>query len=247
MGHFLVSLFSFPSGKGGDLIFRVRNRKPMFFLTSRGARSEFRRNKVLLYLSGRRFNILNSFSRGFMLLRFLRYTLLMISLCCTLLSAQEGEFHAGISKDSILKAAHLIIDSSACCVLITVDEEGKPRAREMSAFPPDEDFIIWFGTSPKSRKVAQIRSNPNVNVYYYDPKGLSYVTISGKGRIINDPEKKEKYWIDWWKSMYPDKEKDYILIEISPEELEVFSVKYNLLWQTDAFTPHRVNLIKDDE
>lgn len=100
----------------------------------------------------------------------------------------------------------------------------------MSPFSPEKDMKIWFGTTANSRKVEQIKSNPNVVVYYYDTKGLSYVTINGTARIVNDKDKKEKYWVQNWKQFYPDKDKGYILIEVTPQRLEVCSFKYKLFW-----------------
>ena len=144
-----------------------------------------------------------------------------------------------LSRDSLLTLSRTIIDSAQCRILITVDENGKPQARTMSPFPPEENMIIWLGTNPRSRKVQQIKNNPNVMVYYYDTKGASYVSVAGQARIVNDPEKIAHYWKESWKRFYPDPEKDYTLIEVTPERLEIVSFKYNLLWDSTA-KPHFV-------
>ena len=144
-----------------------------------------------------------------------------------------------LSRDSLLTLSRTIIDSAQCRILITVDENGKPQARTMSPFPPEENMIIWLGTNPRSRKVQQIKNNPNVMVYYYDTKGASYVSVAGHARIVNDPEKIAHYWKEGWTRFYPDPEKDYTLIEVTPERLEIVSFKYNLLWDSTA-KPHFV-------
>ena len=144
-----------------------------------------------------------------------------------------------LSRDSLLTLSRTIIDSAQCRTLITVDENGKPQARTMSPFPPEENMIIWLGTNPRSRKVQQIKNNPNVMVYYYDTKGASYVSVAGHARIVNDPEKIAHYWKEGWTRFYPDPEKDYTLIEVTPERLEIVSFKYNLLWDSTA-KPHFV-------
>ena len=117
---------------------------------------------------------------------------------------------------------------------LTVDEYGKPHARILSSFPLEENMQIWLGTSTNSRKVKQIRSNPNVIVFYYDTKGKSYVSVAGQTRIVNDPEKKSHYWKDGWARYYPDPEKDYILIEVTPKRLEICSYKHKLFWNSDG-------------
>jgi len=145
---------------------------------------------------------------------------------------QQDKVQLEISRDSLLTVARIIIDSARCHTLITVDENGKPQARTMSPFPPEEDMVIWLGTNPRSRKVKQIKNNPNVIVFYYDTKGLSYVSVAGQARIVNDPEKRARYWKESWTRYYPDPENDYTLIEVTPERLEICSFKYKLFWDS---------------
>jgi len=137
-----------------------------------------------------------------------------------------------IPRDSLLTIAHAIIDSARSRTFITVDENGKPQARTMSVFPPEEDMVIWLGTSTDSRKVKQIKNNPNVMVFYYDTKGHSYVSVAGQARLVNDPDKKAHYWKKSWTRYYPDPEKDYILIKVTPDRMEICSYKHKLFWDS---------------
>lgn len=139
-----------------------------------------------------------------------------------------------LPRDSLLVLARTVIDSAQCRILISVDESGKPQARTMSPFPPEENMTIWLGTNPRSRKVKQIRNNPNVMVYYYDTKSFSYVSVAGQARIVNDPEKRAHYWKESWTQFYPDPEKDYTLIEVTPKRLEICSFKYKLFWDSSG-------------
>jgi general stress protein 26 len=164
-------------------------------------------------------------------------TLLTISASSIIAQTEQFPQQRGMSRDSLLTYARMIVDSARCRVFITVDEEGKPRARVMSPFPPEDNWVIWFGTFPTSRKVKQIQNNPNVVVFYYDTKGLSYVSVSGKARLVNDPDLKAKYWKEGWKN--------YILIEVTPERLEVCSFEYDLLWNPEG-RPASVDFIMDD-
>jgi len=165
--------------------------------------------------------------------RFIHFIFVLVIIVITSsLTAQDKQYQLQqeISRDSLLTVARTIIDSARCRTFITVDEDGKPQARAMSAFAPDENMVIWLGTNPRSRKVKQIQNNPNVMVYYYDVKGHSYVSVAGKARLVNDPRKKVQYWKESWKRYYPDRDKDYILIEVTPKRLEVCSYKYKLFW-----------------
>ena len=139
-----------------------------------------------------------------------------------------------LSPDSLLNAAKTIIDSASCHVLITVGEDGKPYAREMSPFPVEKDWVVWLGTSTISRKVMQIQKNPDVVVYYYDPRTLSYVSLAGKASIVNDSDLKAKYWVDAYRVYYPDRDKDYTLIKVIPESIEVISYSYQIYWNSNT-------------
>ena len=167
------------------------------------------------------------------------YIFLIISFLVSSAIAQENQFFAQkeIPKDSLLTLARTIIKSAQSQTLITVDENGKPQARIMSKILPEDNMVIWLGTSPRSRKVQQIKHNPNVMVFYYETKGLSYVSVAGKARIVNDADKKKQYWKEGWEKYYPDPDKDYVLIEVTPERIEMVSYKYNLFWDSNG-KPH---------
>jgi len=159
---------------------------------------------------------------------------LTILLNTSLLLAQEllVKDRQEIPRDSLMTIAHAIIDSARARTFITVDENGKPQARTMSVFPPEDNMVIWLGTSTNSRKVKQIKNNPNVMVFYYDTKGHSYVSVAGQARLVNDLAKKAHYWKKSWTRYYPDPEKDYILIEVTPERMEICRYKYKLFWDS---------------
>ena len=183
-------------------------------------------------------------------MKILQYKTLLTFLCIiffpsVLFYAQNINITEGVSRDSLLKVANIIIASSGCHVLVSVDKEGRPHAREMDPLDPDSNMVIWFGTKPSTRKVQQIRNNPNVAVFYYDTKIMSYVTINGKAELINDPAEKEKHWKAYWKSFYPDRDKDMILIKVIPERLEVLSYKYKIYENKESSIPQYIEFNQD--
>lgn len=78
------------------------------------------------------------------------------------LTAQDKQYQLQqeISRDSLLTIAQTIIKSAKSRTFITVDENGKPQARTMYVFPPEENMVVWLGTSTRSRKVKQIKIIP---------------------------------------------------------------------------------------
>lgn len=141
------------------------------------------------------------------------------------------------SKTALIKAATEIMNSTGTCALITVDENGISRVRTMDPFSPEKDLTVWFGTNPKSRKVAQIRKNNNVTIYYRDKDDSGYVTLHGKAELVNRKEFKDKYWKEAWKSFYPNKKESYLLIKVTPIWMEIVSPPRNIVGSTETWEP----------
>lgn len=148
------------------------------------------------------------------------------------------------SRDALISAAREIMATARYCALITVDSQGRVHARTMDPFPPDEKLVIWFGTNPKSRKVAEIRRHSRVTLYYFDRETPAYVTISGFARLVNNRAEKAKRWKDEWKAFYPDREKGYLLIAVTPKELEIVNEKKGIVGDADLWTPPSFRLGK---
>ena len=127
------------------------------------------------------------------------------------------------SKSKLTQAAREIISAAGTCALITLDENDLPMVRTMDPFLPEDDFTIWFGTNARSRKVNQIKNNPNVTIYYLDSDTSGYVVMHGKAKIVGDQKEKDKRWKAEWDAFYPNKTEDYRLIEVTPMWMEVLS------------------------
>jgi general stress protein 26 len=143
-------------------------------------------------------------------------------------------------NSTLLKAANEIIRATQICTLITIDESGAPRARAMDAFLPDEDFIIWFGTNPQSRKVKQILLDSRVVLYYFDKATASYVTLSGNAEIVTGHKELETHWKEPWHEFYPDYPEGYVLIKVIPVWLEVISESRGITGNPSSWQPPKV-------
>lgn len=163
----------------------------------------------------------------------------MLVLAAPGLRAQDHPRPAPL-RDSIVSAAREVIAAARYGALITVDSTGQPRARLMDPFPPEADMTIWLATNPKSRKVRQLRTNPRATLYYFDPTSLSYVTLTGVARLVDDPAEKARRWKEGWDMFYPDRDESYLLIEVTPVRLEVVSFKHGLTGDPATWTPDGV-------
>ena len=166
-------------------------------------------------------------------------TFVIVTIFCFSGFSQKPELNDSI-KNKLTTAAKEIMNSANTCALISIDNSGIPRVRMMDPFPPENDFTVWFGTNPKSRKVDQIRNNPIVTLYYVESNESGYVTIHGKASIINDEAEKQNRWKEEWNAFYQNKTDDYILIKVSPVWMEVISYAHGIVSDNSTWEPHVV-------
>ncbi len=78
-------------------------------------------------------------------------------------------------------------------------------------------------------------------MYYLDEDASGYVIVQGVARLVNDPKEKEKRWKAEWEAFYPDKTKDYLLIEVTPIWMEVLSPPRGISADPVTWQPPVVN------
>ena len=152
-------------------------------------------------------------------------------------SAQQPSF----SRDALIAAAREVMITMRYCALITTGRNGRSHARTMDAFAPEADMTVWLATNPLSRKAAEIRRNPKVTLYYFDRESAAYVTIYGTARLVNDKGEKAKRWKDDWKTFYPDRDKSYLLIKVTPDRLEVVNINKGVVGTSPTWQPLSVD------
>lgn len=106
--------------------------------------------------------------------------------------------------------------------LITLGSSGEPHARLMQPFPPEDDLTIWFGASPRSRKVRDIADNPRVLVTYQQDAENAYLVVYGTAVVVDDLAERQRRWMDAWSAFFvggPTGD-DYVLLRVTPDRLE---------------------------
>ncbi len=132
--------------------------------------------------------------------------------------------------DRILNAAREVMAAAQFCFLITLDGSAQPQARLMEPFPPEEDFRVWMGTNPASRKVGQIRSNPRATLAYHDSKGPGYVTLVGRIRLATDLSERRRRWRADWETHFPGGPEgaNFVALEFTPDRIELISIRHGV-------------------
>ncbi len=148
----------------------------------------------------------------------------------------------GVNKDTLLLAAHEIINETTYCGLVTIDSTGQPQVRTMNPFPANDKLITWFATSRNSRKVREIRNNPKVSVYFADHvNAKGYVNITGRAEVIDDKELLVSMKRDYWQGI-PNWQDIFVLIKIVPVTIEVINYKHGLNNDPKTFKAPAVTL-----
>ncbi|WP_116115877.1 pyridoxamine 5'-phosphate oxidase family protein [Austwickia chelonae] len=96
-----------------------------------------------------------------------------------------------MSDHDIQKIAAMIKDLRTA-MLTSVDPSGKLLARPMSTQDVEFDGDLWFIAERDSEQTRAITANPQVNVSYTG-KG-TWVSVSGRARVLEDPTKLHEYW-----------------------------------------------------
>ena len=130
-----------------------------------------------------------------------------------------------------------LLEKSTACCLTTSDDKNHPQTRAMlnlknasmypglvDFFKGYDDYLVIFTTNTSSVKVAQIRNNPWVSVYYANAHEFKGLMLGGKMTIVTDQKIKDSLWQDNWTMYYPGgmTDTDYTVLELKPKLLKVY-------------------------
>jgi general stress protein 26 len=106
-------------------------------------------------------------------------------------------------KDESIRQLSEMIKDIEFAMLTTVEEDGTLRSRPMVTQQVEFDGDLWFFTHASSPKVEEVERERNVNVSYAKPDDQRYVSVSGKARLVRDPEKTRALWNPAYKAWFP--------------------------------------------
>lgn len=97
-----------------------------------------------------------------------------------------------------------LIKDIGVAMLTTVAPDGGLRSRPMATQGRGlENGELWFFTADNSGKVAEIETEHEVNLAYSEPKDQRYVSLSGRARVLRDPERARRLWSAEVKAWFP--------------------------------------------
>jgi len=134
-------------------------------------------------------------------------------------------------------AARRVIDAAKFAAFITLDATGHPVARTVQPEAPDSSMVVWFATNPHTRKVGEVARDSRATLYYFDPESLAYVSLVGRARIVRDRAEQDRHWNAAWDAHYPDRKFGVVLVEVTPEHLEVVDIKRGVRGDSITWRP----------
>ncbi|MBR3103354.1 MAG: pyridoxamine 5'-phosphate oxidase family protein [Lachnospiraceae bacterium] len=135
-----------------------------------------------------------------------------------------------------------IIERSEAAYFASVDEEGRPEIRALlnlcnpkkyksligkALVQNGEKLELYFTTNTSSKKVARIRNNPNVALYFCEPEKFRGICVSGTVEEVTDQALKESFWQTGWRIYYHlgKTDPDYTVLKVTSTKIEGW---YNL-------------------
>lgn len=126
-------------------------------------------------------------------------------------------------------------------VFATLTEGPKPKPWVRYVFVnSDSEFNIWFATFKSSRKVVQIKRNPEVHltlgVDASDEMG-NYLQIQGKAKLVTDKKILQAKWNKEWATYFKGADDpNYAIISVAPYRIEFVTMKGPEVWEAKKAT-----------
>jgi general stress protein 26 len=89
-------------------------------------------------------------------------------------------------------------------MLTTLTPDGSMRSRPLQTLLMDAQARLWFFVEAQSPKTEEMEAHDHqVCLSYADPEKMSFVSVSGTGRVVRDPERIRELWTPLAKAWFP--------------------------------------------
>lgn len=115
-----------------------------------------------------------------------------------------------------------VLRSLDAVMLTTVDETDQLVSRPMMVCVGDFDGTLWFFAPMKSRFIANVSANPNVNIAYSGP--LTSLSVAGTATFVPSLARVSTRWHNALTPWFPDGMGDVAMIEITVDEARLWNI-----------------------
>jgi len=108
-----------------------------------------------------------------------------------------------MEKEEAIQKALELANRSTIAMLGTNGDDGYPNIKAMIKMENEGLRAVWFSTNTSSRRVAQLRRDPRVSVYFVDFENWMGLMLVGDVEILQDQASRERLWRDGYEKYYP--------------------------------------------
>lgn len=120
-------------------------------------------------------------------------------------------------------------------MLTTQAESGDLRSHPLTTQnrKEDEGTVLWFFISARSEILRDVLARHKVNLAYASPEDDRYVSISGRARLVNDPQQKQALWSTMSQAWFPGgvDDPDLALLAVDIQQAEYWDIKSSKMVQ----------------
>jgi general stress protein 26 len=98
------------------------------------------------------------------------------------------------TKTEIIELIKSKISGTHIATFITINSNGVPQARPMATQEIDSEGVVTFMTSKNSTKINEIKNSPQITLSYTAGNDITFVSLSGRAKIVEDREKIKELW-----------------------------------------------------
>ncbi len=136
----------------------------------------------------------------------------------------------GGDVDALLSLVHAALGSHPYGFLATTGDGGVPHARLVQHVAVEADLTLWFGTSPASGKVRELRRSPRATYAVENRPSFAAASLTGNVTIVDDPAARRSHWADGFDAFFPagPTGEDYVALKLVPEEVELIDFAHGV-------------------
>ena len=125
-----------------------------------------------------------------------------------------------MAEDEVSRVWSLIEDISIAMVVTHAAGQAM-RARPMAARADQAENAVYFLTDAEAAKDEEIRRDDNICLAFVDTGKQKYLSVTGRGEILNDRHKIKRFWSVFDTAFWRDADDPAIrLLKIAPERAE---------------------------
>jgi general stress protein 26 len=101
-----------------------------------------------------------------------------------------------------------LLDGITFAMLTTIGPDGSLRSRPMTTHEVADDGLLWFLLDAESGAVQDLLQRTDVNLAYSSTHDGRWVSVSGVGALIRDPDRVRALWNPVYATWFPDGPED---------------------------------------